>query len=130
MIVDTSVLIAILRREVGYENHIASLSDATGTLSISAATMVEAHVVAQRLKLDGLEERLLELVGDHAIVIEPLAAHQVAIAATAHRTFGKGSGHPAQLNFGDCFAYALAKDRGEALLFKGKDFAQTDLVAA
>lgn len=130
MIVDTSVLIAILRREAGYENHIWSLSNATGTLSISAATMVEAHVVAQRLKFKGLEENLTELIRDHGIVVEPFAAAHVEIAATAHRTYGKGNGHPAQLNFGDCFSYALAKARREPLLFKGNDFAQTDIVAA
>ena len=55
---------------------------------------------------------------------------QAKIAREAYRDFGKGSGHPAQLNFGDCFAYALARDRGEPLLFKGNDFSQTDVRSA
>lgn len=130
MIIDTSVLIAILRREPGYEHHIISMVSATDTLSISAATMVEAHIVTQRLNLDGLEERLVELITDQGIIIEPFSASQMTIAVTAHRSYGKGGGHPAQLNFGDCFSYALAKERDEPLLFKGNDFAQTDLTAA
>lgn len=130
MIVDTSVLIAVLRREAGYEDIIATLANAPDALSISAATMVEAHVVAQRLKLDGLEEKLVALINDLGIVIEPFGTTQVTVAATAHRTFGRGSGHPAKLNFGDCFSYALAKETGEPLLFKGDDFSQTDLTPA
>ena len=61
------------------------------------------------------------------IVIEPVTERQARIAREAYRDFGKGSGHPAQLNFGDCFAYALAKDKAEPLLFKGADFAHTDV---
>ena len=64
------------------------------------------------------------------IAIEPVTEHQARIAREAFRDFGKGSGHPAQLNFGDCFAYALAKSTGERLLFKGSDFIHTDLVPA
>lgn len=130
MIVDTSVLIAILRREAGYENIIAAMANASDALSISSATMVEAHVVAQRLKLDGLEDKLVTLINDLNISIEPFSTAQVAVAATAHRKFGRGSGHPAKLNFGDCFSYALAKETGEPLFFKGNDFAQTDIVVA
>ncbi len=61
------------------------------------------------------------------IVIEPVTHEQARLARAAYRAFGRGSGHPAGLNFGDCFAYALAKARGEPLLFKGEDFARTDL---
>lgn len=61
------------------------------------------------------------------IQIEPVTEAQARIAREAYRDFGKGSGHPAGLNFGDCFAYALAKEAGEPLLFKGKDFIHTDL---
>ncbi|HVN63204.1 MAG TPA: type II toxin-antitoxin system VapC family toxin [Candidatus Binataceae bacterium] len=63
------------------------------------------------------------------IAIEPVTAAQARIARAAYRDFGKGSGHPARLNFGDCFAYALAKAVGEPLLFKGGDFAHTDVAA-
>jgi ribonuclease VapC len=64
------------------------------------------------------------------IIIEPVTEAQARIAREAYRDFGKGSGHPARLNFGDCFAYALAKVTGEALLFKGDDFAHTDIKPA
>jgi ribonuclease VapC len=64
------------------------------------------------------------------IVIEPVTEAQDRVAREAYRDFGKGSGHPARLNFGDCFAYALAKVTGEALLFKGDDFAHTDIKPA
>ena len=63
------------------------------------------------------------------ISIEPVTATQAQIARGAYRDFGKGSGHPAKLNFGDCFAYALAKESGEPLLFKGGDFAHTDIAS-
>ena len=71
--------------------------------------------------------RFDELVHEAQIVIEPVTEAQARIAREAYRDFGKGSGHRAKLNFGDCFAYALAKDTGEPLLFKGDDFAQTDI---
>jgi ribonuclease VapC len=64
------------------------------------------------------------------ILVAPVTEQQARIARAAYRDFGKGSGHPARLNFGDCFAYALAKDTGEPLLFKGRDFAHTDIVPA
>ncbi|HEY6425342.1 MAG TPA: type II toxin-antitoxin system VapC family toxin [Pseudonocardiaceae bacterium] len=71
-----------------------------------------------------------DLVTKARLVIEPVTADQAAIARAAYRYFGKGSGHPAQLNFGDCFAYALAKSADEPLLFKGDDFSSTDLLPA
>jgi ribonuclease VapC len=67
---------------------------------------------------------------DLAVSIEPVTAEQARIAREAYRDFGKGSGHPAQLNFGDVFSYALAKDTGEKLLFKGNDFIHTDVEPA
>ena len=71
--------------------------------------------------------RFDELVREAALVVEPVTEAQARIAREAYRDFGKGSGHPAQLNFGDCFAYALAKVSGEPLLFKGSDFSHTDI---
>ena len=71
-----------------------------------------------------------ELVLEAQIVIEPVTEAQARIAREAYRDFGKGSGHQAKLNFGDCFAYALAKVTGEPLLFKGGDFEQTDIKSA
>ena len=72
--------------------------------------------------------RLDEMVAKARIAIEPVTARHANIARAAYRDFGKGSGHPAALNFGDCFGYALAKATGEALLFKGDDFQHTDVV--
>lgn len=68
-----------------------------------------------------------DLIRAAGIVIEPMTAAQARIARSAYRDFGKGSGHPAGLNYGDCFAYALAKDFDEPLLFKGADFDKTDV---
>ncbi len=61
------------------------------------------------------------------MIVEPLTETQARIASDAHRRFGRSSGHPARLNMGDCFSYALARDLDEPLLFKGNDFAQTDI---
>jgi ribonuclease VapC len=71
-----------------------------------------------------------ELIERFKIVIEPVTAEQAKIARQAYRDFGKGSGSPANLNFGDCFTYALARDKREPLLYKGDDFGHTDLRAA
>jgi ribonuclease VapC len=64
------------------------------------------------------------------VAIEPVTEAQARIARQAYRDFGKTSGHPAKLNFGDCFSYALAKAKGEPLLFKGQDFSRTDVKSA
>jgi ribonuclease VapC len=74
--------------------------------------------------------RLDDLLRAAGLAVEPVTEAQARIAREAYRDFGKGSGHPAQLNFGDCFAYALAKVTGEPLLFKGNDFSQTDIASA
>jgi ribonuclease VapC len=71
-----------------------------------------------------------EFISKAAIAISPVTSDQIAIARTAHQIFGKGLGHPEHLNFGDCFAYALAKSAGAPLLFKGDDFEWTDIEAA
>ena len=68
-----------------------------------------------------------QFIDDAQISIEPVSARQAEVARQAYRDFGKGSGHPAGLNLGDCFAYALAKDTGEPLLYKGDDFVYTDV---
>ena len=74
--------------------------------------------------------RFDELIEAAQIATEPVTEAQARLARQAYRDFGKASGHPAKLNFGDCFSYALAKSRGEPLLFKGQDFAQTDVKSA
>lgn len=126
MIIDSSALIAIIWLEDGNEKFVRKLA-ATSNSAISSSTLLEARIVAQRSGFDGAESNLTALVEDHAIEIVPFSSSQQQIAADAHRKYGRGSGHPARLNFGDCFAYALAKERGEPLLFKGKDFSETDI---
>lgn len=128
MIVDTSALVAILRAEPDAESFASAIEDAP-VRRLSAANYLETAVV-----LDGTRDAVLSREFDRfmelaAFVIEPVDEAQARIARDAYRDFGKGSGHPAQLNFGDCFAYALAKSRDEALLFKGRDFRHTDVVA-
>jgi ribonuclease VapC len=71
-----------------------------------------------------------EVIEEFQIRIEPVTVEQARIARQAYRDYGKGSGHPANLNFGDCFSYALARDKREPILFKGDDFGHTDLRSA
>ena len=97
---------------------------------LSAANFVKAAIVIDGSRDPIASRRFDELLKEAAIVVEPVTEAQARIAREAFRDFGKGSGHPAELNFGDCFAYALAKASGEPLLFKGDDFSHTDLVPA
>ena len=127
MIVDTSALFAILFNEADNEHFVGLLASEQGNLSMSVATQVEAYVVAHRSGRPEIEAELGRLIDDYGIVAVAVTAEAGRIAIEAHRKYGKGSGHPARLNFGDCFAYALAKAQGEPLLFKGKDFGATDI---
>ncbi len=129
MTVDTSVLIAILKREPGWE----SFADALNTASlahITAANYLEAGIVVDQWKNPELSRRLDELIEEFNITIEPFTLEQARIARQAYRDYGRGSGHPANLNFGDCFSYSLARDKRESILYKGDDFIHTDLRAA
>jgi ribonuclease VapC len=128
MIVDTSALIAILRDEVE-AGLCAEAIEQADTRRISAANFVESAIVIDASRDPVASRRFDDLVRVAQLAIEPVSADQARIAREAYRDFGKGSGHPAQLNFGDCFAYALAKVTGEPLLFKGDDFARTDVVS-
>lgn len=129
MIVDTSALIAILRMEADAERYARAISTAE-RCAISAANFLEAAVVADSSRDPFPSRRLDDAIAGAGIVIEPVTERQARIAREAFRDFGRGSGHPAKLNFGDCFAYALARDKGEPLLFKGDDFGRTDIKVA
>ena len=94
---------------------------------MSAAGYLEASIVVDRLPAPHYSRIFDNLLSDLGIITEPVTATQARIARDAFRRFGKGSGHPARLNFGDCFAYALAKDFDEPLLFIGNDFVHTDV---
>lgn len=121
MIVDSSALIAILRKEPEAAAFAGMLLAAQAR--VSAGTLIEALIVAER---DGGADDLQELLEWFDARIEAVDSRQIAFALSGFRKYGKGR-HPAALNFGDLFAYALAKAVDEPLLFKGEDFAQTDL---
>jgi ribonuclease VapC len=125
MVIDTSAVLAILQREPESERFAASI-EADPIRLISAVSMLEAGMIAEVRKGEtgALELDNVILRGQFQIV--PFDAEQANIARLAFRRFGKGR-HPAGLNFGDCAVYALASTRGEPLLFKGEDFAKTDI---
>ena len=128
MVIDTSALLAILQNEPECDEFLEAIDEAA-TRVISVATFVEiSMVVESRRGAEGLRE--MDLLFDRAnIQIIDVDLEQGKRARHAFRRFGKGF-HPAGLNFGDCFAYALAEVRGEPLLFKGQDFPQTDVMPA
>jgi len=126
MIVDTSAIIAILRAEPDWRLY-ANAIDRADQRSLSAGTYLETAVVLERLKLSVLSPQIDEFFEEFAISIEPFTAEQAQIARQAYRDYGRGSGHAANLNFGDCFSYALARAKREPILFKGDDFNHTDL---
>jgi ribonuclease VapC len=129
MIVDSSAIVAILKCEPDAPA-IANALESAPSPKMSAATYVEAGIVADRDR-DPVMSRLFDdLIRDADIKIVPFDETQARIARDAYRDFGKGSGHRARLNMGDCFAYALAKVTSETLLYKGTDFGQTDVRAA
>lgn len=127
MIVDTSAIVAILRGEPEAEQF-ASRMIASGGVAVSAANYLESGIVIDRERDPVASTGLDALIRELAIEIAPVTAGQAYLARQAYRDFGKGSGHPAKLNFGDCFAYALSMERGEPLLYKGDDFAHAGLV--
>ena len=129
MIVDTSALMAILRAEDD-ASEMAHAIERAQTRRISAANYVETAVVIDASRDPVASRRFDELVDTAELHVEPVTYDQARIAREAYRDFGKGSGHRAGLNFGDCFAYALAKSTGEDLLFKGNDFGHTDITPA
>jgi ribonuclease VapC len=126
MIVDSSAVIAILRDEAEREGFNRALEDAP-TRRISVVNYLEAAIVTDATRNPILSRKVDDLFREAKIVIEPVTALQGRIAREAYRDSGKGSGHPAGLNLGDCFAYALAKVAAEPLLYKGEDFGHTHL---
>ncbi|MGC4105656.1 MAG: type II toxin-antitoxin system VapC family toxin [Thermomicrobiales bacterium] len=129
MIVDTSALISIAQGEQTSSLVKEPLLASRGT-RISAANMLETWMVVDRRGGPDALPILEGVIAKINLRIEPVTPDQVKIARDAWARYGKGSGHPAQLNFGDCFAYALAKHTGEPLLFIGGDFIHTDVTSA
>src|SRR5215471_7573692 len=129
MIVDTSAFIAILRDEEGAMAYARAIANAA-IRRICAATYVETAALIDASRDPIASRRFDDLLHEAQFAIEPVTEVQARIAREAYRDFGRGSGHPARLNFGDCFAYALAKAMNEPLLFKGDDFTRTDITSA
>jgi ribonuclease VapC len=126
VIIDTSVVVAILRDETDATTYIEAIRSMSPR-RISAGTYIELGVVIDGPGDPIASRRLDDFLARMSIVIEPVTERQAHLAREAYRDFGKGSGHRAGLNFGDCFAYALARETNEPLLFKGDDFRHTDI---
>ena len=128
MVIDTSALIAFMEEEADADRVLQSMLHAPRLL-ISTATVVETGIVLEARRGESAGRELDILL--HRLGVEQVAvsAEHADLARAAYRQFGRGH-HAARLNYGDCFAYALAKSAGDALLFVGDDFAQTDIPAA
>ena len=128
MIIDTSAVVAILFNEDDAQIYAEAISRAD-SCRVSAATFVEAAIVVESQTKNNGSRQFDAFIRRAGITIEPVTEEQAHIARQAFTDFGKGR-HPAGLNYGDCFSYALSKAMREPLLFKGKDFAKTDLSVA
>jgi ribonuclease VapC len=125
MVLDTSALLALLLDEPEAEDFRIAVEEDTTRL-VSAATLLETALVVEARKGEPGGRELDALIQKAEVVVVPVDAEHVSEARRAYRRFGKGR-HAAGLNFGDVFAYALARSAGEPLLFKGEDFAKTDI---
>lgn len=126
MIIDTSVVVAIVHREPDARSFAATMASAP-VRRLSAASYVELAAVIDGRRNPVTSGAIDGLLRAFRIDVVPFTVAQARIARVAYQQFGRGSGHPARLSMGDCFAYALARDLGEPLLFKGGDFALTDI---
>ena len=129
MVVDTSALMAILLDESDGPVFASSL-ERSPSAAVSSATLFEASIVAMRRADRADASALHRLIDEADISIRPFDGDQARIAISAYARFGRGSGHLARLNFGDCFSYALARALDQPLLYKGDDFARTDIRSA
>jgi len=129
VIIDSSAIVAMLKLEPEAATFLdAIISEANAVMS--AGSYVETGIVIDGMRNPALSGNLDQLLQELEIDIEPVTVSQARIARQAYRDFGKGSGPPARLNYGDCFAYALAIERGKPLLFKGDDFAHAGVERA
>jgi len=128
IVVDTSALIAILDREPDAALYAEAIAEADAPL-ISAATLLELHIVMLNRHGARAAQIVDRMIQDAGFQIETFTVQHLELAREAYARYGKGR-NGAGLNYGDCFSYALAKATGLPLLFKGKDFSKTDLLAA
>jgi ribonuclease VapC len=129
MVIDSSALIALLLGEPESTNFVTSIAASTTRLTLASSYLETAIVMLNRSGPDA-PEKVDRLLADLSIDIFPFTQDQAVLAIAAYGRYGRGGSHPAGLNFGDCFTYALAKLTGEPVLFKGSDFSRTDLVSA
>lgn len=123
---DTSALAAVVFGESDAAQFVAAMRGHVGDCQISAATLVEAGIVVEAKQGPSATQDLRLLIEHIGAEVVPVDAVAASVAVAAWQRFGKGR-HPAGLNFGDCFSYALAKTTGTSLLYKGDDFSQTDI---
>jgi ribonuclease VapC len=128
MIIDSSVLVAILRLEPGYDRFVLAITQAKRRL-LAAPTLLETTMVLAGRQEDEVLDRLDQFLRTASIETVPFTADHAAVARQTFLRYGKGR-HPAALNFGDCIAYATARLEAMTLLFKGDDFRLTDIEAA
>jgi ribonuclease VapC len=128
MVIDSSALVALLLAEPETEAFVSAIAAASDRLLSTASYLETAIVMTARLGPQG-QEKLDSLLAGLSIVLVPFTSEQARLAVTAFRRYGRGR-HPAGLNYGDCFTYALTKLTGDRVLFKGNDFSHTDLAAA
>jgi ribonuclease VapC len=126
VILDSSALVAIVRGEPDGDDLAVIVANAQ-SCKMSAASFLETAIVVDGARNPILSRRLDAIIREMEIEIMDVTREQAEIARMAYRDFGRGSGHSANLNFGDCLSYALAKVTGEPLLFKGNDFGETDV---
>jgi ribonuclease VapC len=129
MVVDTSAIVAAIAMEPDAVRFRAAMLGAT-SLAMSAATVLESKIVLHSRHGTAAVDAFDQMLEDAAIAIVPFDAQMAQLAFDVFRRYGKGQGHPAQLNIIDCAVYALARIRDESLLFKGGDFEKTDIQAA
>jgi ribonuclease VapC len=128
-VVDTSALFAVLQQEPDALRYSQAI-ERDPEPAMSAATLLEAGAIALGRGGAPLLSALRKLFSESGVEIIPFDAGQAVMAIEAYRRYGRGVGRPGCLNLGDCFSYALAKARAEPLLFKGNDFARTDVQSA
>ncbi|WP_292071857.1 type II toxin-antitoxin system VapC family toxin [Brevundimonas sp. UBA7534] len=128
IVVDTSALVAIILTEPEAEQYISAIEGASAIV-ISAVSVFEAETVLAGRRDDRVARRVRQLIDGWSIRIQPFDDAQAGLASAAYARFGKGR-HPARLNMGDCAAYALARSLDAPLLYKGEDFARTDVASA
>ena len=126
MVIDTSAILAWLKEEPERSRIVAAL-EAHSARRVSTVSLLEAQIVVRAREHPALLEKLDRFLDEIEVQVMPFDETQARMAADAFQRYGKGQGHPAQLNMGDCAVYALAKSVNEPVLFVGNDFAQTDV---